>query len=161
MEKPAPSSPPDPPADDKVFHRIASASTALGLGTAFGALACLEWQPDGSLDFRWQPMVLVWIAVGIACAFLFWNAIWRAEARGRASRLRTRLSYLVLVAATAADVVYSLRTYPKDKISQFYLGLAGAVIALSIVGWLISLVIKGFARFDAADPIAKHDAEGH
>jgi hypothetical protein len=161
MEKPTPSPPLDSPADDKVFHRIASASTALGLGTAFGALACLEWQPDGSLDFRWQPMVLVWTAVGIACAFLFWNAIWRAEARGRASRLRTAASYLVLVAASVADVVYSLRTFPKDKISDFYIGLAGAVVALGIVGWLISLVVKGFARFDAADPTAKDDADGH
>jgi hypothetical protein len=161
MEKPPPSSPPDSPTDDKAFRLIASVSTALGLGTAFGALACLQWRPDGSLDFRWHPMVLLWVAVGIACAFLFWNAIWRAEARDRGSKIRTVGSYFLLVAATLADVAYSLRTYPQDKISQFYLGLAGAVVALSVAGWLISFVIRGFARFDAADPIAKHDRDGN
>jgi hypothetical protein len=137
--------------DERMFHGIASGSTALALGTAFGALACLEWKTDGSLDFRWHAMALVWIAVGIAAALLFWSTIWRADAGSARSKGRAVWSYVVLIAATLANMVYSLRTLPKDKLSDVYVGLGAAVVALGITGFMIRRAFHWFLDSDAGN----------
>ncbi len=136
-------------ANDRMFRRIASGSTALGLGTAFGALACLDWRSDGGLDFRWHWEALVWIAIGIATAIYFWRSVWQVDAGGRRGGMG--LSYALLIGATLGDVAYSLRSFPHEKIKDLYVGLGAAVLALSITGWLISRVIRGFEQNDAAN----------
>ncbi|HEY3864284.1 MAG TPA: hypothetical protein VGO59_20625 [Verrucomicrobiae bacterium] len=112
--------------------RVASLSTAGGLGCALGSTASLRCGAEG-FSFQFSLAAVIATALGIAIGLLYWKLEAGGAAAGRNGR--------VLLALTGAGLfLYPLRLVPASILPDIATGLAAAVCALSLVSVMLLLV---------------------
>jgi hypothetical protein len=124
---------------------IMSFSTALGLGGMFASLQALYLDASG-FSFRLSPGTLAAFAMGSAAGLVYWKIVSHDGMDGK-SRLGRAATILLAMAGVAA-FLYPLRFVPAEKMREIAKGLATAVVALSLVGFMLRR-LKRF--FDADD----------
>jgi hypothetical protein len=141
--KPTPSStePESDTGNTRVLLRIASLSTAFGLGCAVASLQALRWNASG-LSFHFSSGTLAAFALGAAVALIYW----RAAAN---SPLAARRGSVGLAIIGVGLFLYPLRFVSAGKLPEIMAGLGVAIVALSIVGfmlWRVGRFLESDAR---------------
>jgi len=133
------------PASEAKFQHIVEISTAIGLGTVFGTVACLEWKEYEGPSFHWHWPVLLWIGVGVAAGIYFWRQIWHAQdAPPGHARMHLFKAWAALAAASGATFAYSVRTFRLAIFKDVLLGVFAASVVLSFIGWVIFRLMRLF-----------------
>jgi hypothetical protein len=113
----------------RVFFKIASLGTALGLGAAAASTASLRSSPVG-FSFQLSPATFIAFAVGAAVGLIYWRLV------ANNSKAARRASLLIALAGVGL-FLYPLRFVPAGNLHDLIIGLILAACALSIVGFLL------------------------
>ena len=139
------------------FRRAIVAATALVFATAFGWLACIQRMDSGEVEFHWQGSAWLWIAVGLAAPVYFWRQIWPRQPVSPARPAWHRFKgWAALLIPSLMWMLYPLRFISGQQFLNVLIGLGIAVTVLTLGGWMVFRLIKGFA--DEAAPPAKTDS---
>jgi hypothetical protein len=136
--------------DGRTLNWIVVVSTAIGFAAALGTTACLERSADGRFDFHWHWRAVIWMALGIAAAIQLWRLLWRAQndTSGKAAK-KLKLFCILLLAGGLAVFFYPIFFLRGKNFDDVLTGMSLAAGAITLVGFLISRVMKGFLEEDA------------
>jgi hypothetical protein len=135
--------------EDPGLLRIMVIGTTLGCAAMAASLEALHARTSGFY------FVISWRTGGVfigAAALALWG--WKVmldESNTPGKRWARRGAMTVLFASAVAAFLYPLRFVPKSKLPEIAIGLAMAVCALSIVGYLL-LRARRFLESDEAEP---------
>lgn len=153
--------PPSPPdGDDRDFFRIASGASAL----AFGLLAAMVYSvtPVASgVSFHVDRGTGLAFLVGALVAWSYWRLVRRMGSNDGKKPAKSRKFYIFSIALLAGAILlfcYPLKFVPSAKRGEVAFGLALAVLALSVVGFLFWMTVK-FLKADS-DRTEKMDDDG-
>ena len=133
------------PTSEARFQRIVEIATAVGLGTVFGCMGCLEWKEYQGPSFHWHWPVLLCTGAGVFAGIYFWRQIWHAQdAPPGGSRAYLIKAWAALAAASTATFIYSVRTFRWENFKDVLLGVFAASAVLSFVGWAIFRLMRLF-----------------
>jgi hypothetical protein len=133
---------------EKDFLRLAAASMGLALGIMLASLAALNRDASGYSFHIRSPVVAIAFAVGAVIGYAYWVLIGRSDTlRGAPKLVRGASALLVLVGI--GGFLYPLRFLPPSKLPEVLEGLGGAVLALSLVGFLLWKIKKLLDRDSA------------
>jgi hypothetical protein len=127
------------PKSSRDFFKIASISTAIGLGCAAASTESLRSSPVG-FSFQITAGTFVAFAVGAAIGFFYWKLIAK-------STTAARIGSVLLGLAGIGLFLYPLRFVPSGTLPDLTIGLLIATGALGTVGFIIWRI----ARFLDAD----------
>jgi hypothetical protein len=130
--------------NERDIVRIATLSTALGMGTVFASNQSLTRDANG---FIWHlsAHTLLAFVVGAAIGYSYWKIIARSSDR-QASGLLRAASFMLLLVGIGA-FLYPLRFLPTDQLPDVAKGLGVDVVALSALGWIL-WQIRNFLNAD-------------
>ena len=134
------------------FRLAIIVTTALVFATAFGWLACIQRMENGDVEFHWQGRAWLWIAIGVASPVYFWRQIWpkqKVSPTGSARRLVK--GWAALLIPSLMWMAYPLRFISGQQLLNVSIGLGIAAAVLTLGGWMVFRLIKGFAD-EAAPP---------
>ena len=124
----------------RVFFKIASLGTALGLGAAAASTASLRSSAVG-FSFQLSAGTFVAFAIGAAIALIYWKLV---ASNSKAARRGS----ILLALAGVGLFLYPLRFVPAGNLHDLIIGLILATCALSIAGFLLWRV-KRFLDMDS------------
>ena len=135
------------------LRRVVIASSALGLGTLLASLTVLK-QGEAGVQWHWSNYALPAFVLGAVVAALYWRLVFRLGAGedGRASRLLLYSTSVILLLLAVAILLYPLRFVSAENRHDVLIGLAVAVCALSVVGFMLRSVVKMLEDEDDANP---------
>jgi hypothetical protein len=134
-------------ASNRMFERIAAVATASGFALVMGSAACVGPAGTQGLAFHWHWSALILGAVGLVAGWHLWSLIWRVEADPKGKPRRRLSRYCVALGIGAVLVfAYPFRFVAPDKFRDVLLGLAAAIAVLSLIGWMIIQLVKGFSE---------------
>lgn len=137
----SPATPPSEPKSSRDFFKIASISTALGLGCAAASTESLRSGPVG-FSFQITAGTFVAFAAGAAIGLLYWKLI----AKGSTA---ARIGSVALGLAGIGLFLYPLRFMPSGTRSDLTIGLliaAGALGTVAFIIWRIARFLDADAR---------------
>ena len=125
--------------------RVITFGSALTWGGIMASLQALTHEGAG---FSFHPSWLTFAAfiAGTAAVYVFWQIMLHKTANAH-QKLWRLIAELLLILSGVAAFLYPLRFVPKAKLPDISIGLAFAVVAISIV----SLLLLGIRRFLNAD----------
>lgn len=130
---------------NKDLLRIATFGSALTWGGIMASLQALTPAPEG-FSFRISWLTFAAFFLGTAAVYLFWRVMLR-KTEGSHQKLWRLIAEILLVLSGVAAFLYPLRFVPKSKLPEISIGLAFAVVALSIVACML-LLIRRFLNAD-------------
>jgi hypothetical protein len=125
--------------------RIVTFGSALTWG---GIMASLQALTPAGAGFSFHVTWLTFAAfiAGTAAVYFFWQIVLRKTADTH-QKLWRFIAELLLILSGMAAFLYPLRFVPRSKLPEISIGLAFAIVALSIV----ALLLLGIRRFLNAD----------
>jgi hypothetical protein len=136
---------------DTLFKRIIIVACALSLATMYGWLACVDRQPDGSFNFHWQWIALLWIAIGVVTNAYFWRKVWPSSAQATVTRKDIFTGAVVLGVPCLWWLTFPLRFLSGQHFWDVMAGLIAAAAVLSFGAWMVIKLIKAFEQSDTDD----------
>lgn len=119
---------------------------ALALAAMYGWLACFDRQPDGSFNFHWQWIALLWIIIGLGTNFYFWRKIWPPAGHADATRKDIIIAAIVLAVPCLWWLTFPLRFLSGQHFWDVATGLVAAALVLSFGAWMVIKLIKAFEQ---------------
>ena len=138
------------------------ASTGLGFACMVASLAAVRMSKGAGLQLQWHWSILIFAGAAIFWNSRLWKAIWQVEddASGKAKRrLVFHLGALVLLGVGA--FLYPLLFVESGYRHGVLEGVLTAATFLSVLGWLLRTLAKGFAEADAIELGADSDESVH
>lgn len=149
------------PSTDSGFRLAIVISTAVIFATAFGWLGCIQRKETGEVEFHWQWGALFWIAIGISCTVYFWRQIWPiGNTFPTGTKKRMVKGWAALLIPSLMWMTYPLLFVSGQQLLNVSIGLAIAVTVLTLGGWMVFRLVKGFANEDEETPPVKVDLTG-
>lgn len=135
------------------LRRVVIASSALGMGMLLASLTVLS-RGESGIQWHWSNLAFPAFALGATVAALYWRLVFRLGAGndGRASRLLLYSTSVVLLLLGVAILLYPLRYVTPERRRDVLIGLAVAIAALSVVGFMMRTVVKMLEDEDDATP---------
>jgi len=136
---------------DKVFKRIASWSTGLGLAVMVASLASIQIGTQHGLQFRWHWTVLLWILAALVFNARGWRLVWKLQSNPTPElKRKLRFFCVLLILLGIGAFLYPIRFIAQSYRTDITRGLLTAIIPLGGIGWFIYRFGKGFMEQDEA-----------
>jgi len=141
--KVVPSSSPVPLHEDTAFRTLVMLGSAAGMGGMVASLTTLKQGPYG-FEFHWSNLAIPGFVAGALISCLYWAMIFRYSARaGSASGRRfVGIASMTLLALAVVAFLYPIRFIPEQKRGDVIVGLAGAIVVLGGIGYLIHTIVS-------------------
>jgi hypothetical protein len=123
-------------ASERVFFKIAGASTALGLAVLLGSVQAVRISPSG-VSFTFTLGTLVAIVCGAVFGWLPWRLAASGLSRAGKTSWLFRASAALVLLSGIAGCLYPLRFVPAEKLPEVLKGLIVAVCVLSTLAFVL------------------------
>ena len=139
--------PPQLPQGERIFGNIVAGSTAIAFGAVFCSLACVGRNANGALDFQWRWTALIWLLIGAAGGWFFWQLAWWSEtAPQRRAKLWFFWYCFLLGLLTLFLFLRPLKYVAAENVRDVVIGLLLAFAVLSLFGYMIFSLVRFFSR---------------
>lgn len=134
---------PDPLERNPMFRGVVVGSSALGMGALLASLTVVR-HGEAGLEFHWSWLAVAAFVAGAALAAGFWRLVfhWSAARDHAANRRKVMLASGLLLVLAVAAFLYPLRFVAAERRNDVLIGLAVAVLVLSVVGFLIRTIVR-------------------
>lgn len=129
------------------LYKILTYSTAVAFGTMIASIEAIRMSPTG-FTFEISFWTVIAFLLGGAVAFPFWKFIFNATNLSPKQLKWVWSGFLaIMIVLGVGSFLYPLRYVPREKLHDIAVGLAGALLVLSLIGFVVWR-IKHFLDWD-------------